>query len=124
MMGDLKSNKFDTEQVMKGVDIIHKQLTHIIVLTIEIVKLLFSSNMESEKSKNQKKSFVLKSAVNVCQWIHKFDPQNINNDDLYLPPDLKQLSDYSKQLIEDFPKLDLAAENAYKKHKMREHNQT
>ena len=33
-----KSNKTDTEQSMKCADIMHKQITHIIVLFIEIIK--------------------------------------------------------------------------------------
>ena len=35
---DIKSNKVDTEQNMRSVDILHKQVTHIIVLLIEFLK--------------------------------------------------------------------------------------
>lgn len=34
----LKSNKVDVEQAMKGVDILHKQVTHLVVLMIELTK--------------------------------------------------------------------------------------
>jgi hypothetical protein len=37
-MIDLKSNKQDTDMAMKALDIVHKQITHMIVLMIEIVK--------------------------------------------------------------------------------------
>ena len=84
----MKSNKVDTEMTMKGLDILHKQITHIIVLMIEQSKIALSTSLETEKQKQQKKHFILKSAVHVCQWINKFDPQNVNNDDLYLPTEL------------------------------------
>ena len=35
---DIKSNKVDTEQNMRSIDILHKQVTHIIVLLIELLK--------------------------------------------------------------------------------------
>lgn len=35
---DIKSNKVDTEQTMRCVDIIHKQVIHLIMLIIEMGK--------------------------------------------------------------------------------------
>lgn len=35
----MKSNKADTDLAMKGLDIIHKQITHLVVLVIEMIKL-------------------------------------------------------------------------------------
>ena len=35
---DVKSNKYDTEQNMRSIDILHKQVTHVIVLLIELLK--------------------------------------------------------------------------------------
>lgn len=40
-------------------------------------------------------------ATVVLRWITDFDPQNINNGDLSLPIDLKQMSNYTKTLIND-----------------------
>jgi hypothetical protein len=39
-LNDLKSNKVDTEQTMICVDILHKQITHLIVLLIEAMKTI------------------------------------------------------------------------------------
>lgn len=36
---EMKSNKTDTDLVMKGLDITHKQITHLVVLVIEHIKL-------------------------------------------------------------------------------------
>lgn len=35
----MKSNKLDTDIAMKGIDILHKQVTHVVVLVIELIKL-------------------------------------------------------------------------------------
>lgn len=40
---DMKSNRSDTEQAMKAIDILHKQVTHIIVLFIELIKIQVGS---------------------------------------------------------------------------------
>jgi len=41
-LGEIKSNKFDTNFLMKCVDIQHKQITHIVVLLVEAVKTMLS----------------------------------------------------------------------------------
>ena len=37
---DIKANKHDAENTMRNVDILHKQVTHIIVLLIEFLKTM------------------------------------------------------------------------------------
>ena len=54
---NVKSNKNDTDIAMKGLDIIHKQITHMIVLIIEMIKLnmtQMSIISDSEKTKHHK----------------------------------------------------------------------
>jgi len=88
-MIDLKSNKTDTDMAMKALDIVHKQITHMIVLVIEMVKgqmNALSIVNDSDKTKHHKNlMFLLSQAVNVCRWVNEFDPQNVNSEDLYLP---------------------------------------
>ena len=85
-MAEAKSNKADTELLMRDVDIMHKQMTHVAVLLIEIFKLL-------EEKKAAK--YLLEQAVTVCRWVHEFDPQHLNNQDLTLPQALKDMEEYS-----------------------------
>ena len=59
--------------------------------------------------------FLLNQAVNVCRWVHEFDPENINGEDLVLPPELRSLQDHAKVLVMEFPKTDLVAENSLRK---------
>lgn len=69
-LNDLKSNKVDTEQTMKAIDILHKQITHIIVLFIESVKASIKNHVDNKKALQKKRMYVLQQAVNVCQWVH------------------------------------------------------
>ena len=41
--------------------------------------------------------------MRVVSWVHDFNPENVNTQDLKLPPELKQLNDQTKTLIRDFP---------------------
>ena len=41
--------------------------------------------------------------MNVVKWVNSFDPQKVNNEDLKLPKELKQLNEHTKILIRDFP---------------------
>lgn len=48
--------------------------------------------------------FAMEQIVNVVNWIHSFDPQNVNIDNLSLPKNLRTLDDYSKVALKDYPK--------------------
>ncbi|CDW75242.1 UNKNOWN [Stylonychia lemnae] len=118
----MKSNKADMEQAFKSIDIIHKQVCHQIVLFIELVKTCIEQHghQENKKTKEQRKIFILQQAISVCRWINTFNPENINNEDLILPLELRSLQDHSKNLVSDFPRLDQVAEIGLKKFKVRE----
>lgn len=120
---DMKSNKADTDMALKGLDIIHKQITHMIVLVIEMIKLSMtqmSLATDSDKTRHHKAlMYTLQQAVNVCRWINDFDPQNVNIVDLVLPQELKTLNDHSKSLVREFPKIDQVAELALRKFRAR-----
>jgi DNA polymerase family B len=103
MVIDMKSNKTDTDLAMKGLDIVHKQVTHMIVLVVELIKSCMNAlsiHNDSDKTKHHKNlMYILQQAVNVCRWINDFDPQNVNIEDLVLPNDLKTLNAHSKSLV-------------------------
>ena len=37
--------------------------------------------------------------MRVVNWVNELNPANVNNEDLKLPQDLKQLNDHTKTLI-------------------------
>lgn len=52
---ETKSNKQDTEVTMKATDVIHKQIKHIAVILIEILRKDLIKYEESQKPKNSGK---------------------------------------------------------------------
>ncbi len=59
---DMKSNKSDTDLAMKGIDILHKQVSHLIVLLVEGVKSLINTlaiQNDSDKTKHHKNMLYL-----------------------------------------------------------------
>ena len=85
---DLKSNKLDTEMTMKSVDIVHKQIKHLVVILVEIMRLSVTAQSETKQSKLNKKMYLLQQSISIGQWINEFDPENINTNDLKLPSEL------------------------------------
>lgn len=39
----------------------------------------------------------------MLNWINEFDPQNVNTKDLYLPPHLMDLYNYSSAVVKKLP---------------------
>ena len=102
-MNDIKSNKKDLEDCMRCIDIMHKQIQHIIVILVEFIKTSLSNAKESQVSVQGKRMYVLQQAMKIISWIGEFDPQNVNSQNLHLPSDLKQINDHTRNLMRDFP---------------------
>ena len=45
---DMKTNKKDTEYLMRSIDVIHKQVVHIIVVMIEFIRTNIKKQKESK----------------------------------------------------------------------------
>ena len=48
--------------------------------------------------------FILKSAMKVISWVQGFNPQNVNDHDLKLPEDLKQINNHTRALLKEYPR--------------------
>ena len=68
---EIKSNKIDLEQTMNAVDTVYWQVQHVIVILVELLRSGVSS-AETKLSKENKKMFLLKQALHICEWISKF----------------------------------------------------
>ena len=73
-----KANKADSDMQMKAIDILHRQLSHVIILLLETTKQLINDQNETQASKRTKRMFIMEQIINVSNWIQDFDPQNIN----------------------------------------------
>ena len=77
-MDNNKSNKSDTQLTLKAIELLHKQVMHVVVLLIEVIKTMIPNAQENEKVREKKKLYNLQSAVSVCKWALRFDPYNTN----------------------------------------------
>ena len=95
----MKTNKVDTEQAMRGIDILHMHIKHILVLMIELGKTIVNQAKESQVSIQGKRLFVLEQSQRVQNWVNTFEPQNVNVKDLTIPDELKLITDHTKRLV-------------------------
>jgi len=97
---DLKTNKVDTENNMKAIDVIHKQIRHLIVMLMENFRVQVETENLTTQTKINRMNIVLQQSLLLAKWITKFDPENINSYDLTLPADLKDFQDFVNQSME------------------------
>lgn len=88
---------------MKTIDVLHRQLVHLNVLFVEQIKQGIEVKNESKPEKQARAKFLLHQAISVLNWINEFDPQNVNTKDLYLPPHLMDLYNYSSTVVKKLP---------------------
>ena len=69
-LNDAKTNKSDTEILMKSIDVQQKQISQFIVLFVEQLKTLIKSQKETKVSIQNKRMNILQSSVLVMNWIN------------------------------------------------------
>ena len=78
---------------MKATDIIHKQVQHLGVMIVEILRnetAKYTQSPESEQTKKNKYNMMLYQSLNIVKWIQNFNPETINTTDLKVPNELEQ----------------------------------
>lgn len=89
----LKSNVKDMEVSFRSTDILHKQIQHLSVILIEILRHETNKYIkvkESDQIHENKCLTMLHQCLTVAHWINKFNPQNINTNDLTVPQALRE----------------------------------
>lgn len=99
-LNDLKSNKIDTENNMKAIDIIHKQIRHLVIMLMENFRVQVETETSSRNARINKMNVVLQQSLLLAKWIVKFNPENLNSYDLTLPDDLKDFQDFVTQSMD------------------------
>jgi len=88
-----KSNKIDTATALNGIEILHRQIKQVIIIVIQIWKLLKAEQSLKGYEKNpmfSKYSYLIKQSENVCHWVDRFDPTDVNTEYMELPSELQQ----------------------------------
>ena len=65
---------------------------------------MLNEQNETTAQLKSRRMFTLEQMVNVTNWIHDFNPQNVNFMDLNLPGNLRTLDDYSRVALKEYPK--------------------
>ena len=86
---------------MKSVDSVHKQIKHLVVILVEIMRLSVTAQSETKQSKLNKKMYLLQQSISIGQWINEFDPENINTNDLKLPSELNVFQNYVSETLRE-----------------------
>ena len=107
-LNERKTNKEDSEMMMRSLDIMHKQLTEFSVMFVELIKHGVRSGKESEVFRQERLKYILTNSMSIFKWIKEFNPQNVNVENLQLPTDLKTLHVHGEKLgqtVEDLLKI-------------------
>ena len=98
-MSSLKTNKADSERQLYNLDILHKQMLQMSTVLLEFIKNSVTARHELESEKQQKYKFLLKQQAYLVNWISRLDTQNINQEQLKMPQELRTLHDFSSNLV-------------------------
>ena len=102
-MSSLKTNKADSERQLYNLDILHKQMLQMSTVLLEFIKNSVTARHELESEKQQKYKFLLKQQAYLVNWISRLDTQNINQEQLKMPQELRTLHDFSSNLVQRLP---------------------
>jgi len=71
---DKKSNKIDTQSTMHSIDILHKQIKHLSVLMVEMLRIdVMETVNTAEQEQITKKTMmgIMQQSLNIAKWINK-----------------------------------------------------
>ena len=99
---ELKTNTKDTARNMQATDIIHKQIKHLSVLLIEILRHeteKYTKVKEPEHFHKSKWLAMMHQSLSVAEWINRFTPERINDSNLSVP---KKIEDFHWLVTKSF----------------------
>jgi len=70
---------------------------------LEVIRNQITMKKETETEKQQKAKYLMQQQAHIVDWIQKFDPENVNFEDLNMPKQLKTLQNYSSNLVRLLP---------------------
>jgi hypothetical protein len=86
-MLDLKSNKTDMHTNMQAIDILHKQIKHLAVMLVEMLRkdtLKHIKVPENEQTVKNNTLGILQQGLSIAKWINKYGSHVIYSLDLTL----------------------------------------
>ena len=94
-----KTNKLDTEHLMRCVDVLYKQLENVCVLLSQIFKDSCETRKQSQYSTLKSQEYLLEQSCNLVDWIKRFDPKTSNS--ITMPPNLMGLHTFTDLMVDE-----------------------
>lgn len=114
-----KSGIKETQETMKSIDVLHKQIKHICVIMIEFLRQevsKYTKSNDSDQCKHKKAMTVLHQTLSIAKWINNFNPENeIDYKDLVLPKNLEDFQNLVNNALDDMKSLALTRDNEFEK---------
>ena len=101
----MKSDKSDTNTNKRISDILHKQIRHLTIMMIELLKNNLDRNtikVPDQEYINEKKSKILfRQGLSIAKWINKFCPEDINEDIYEMPHNLQEFEKFVNNSLDE-----------------------
>lgn len=74
-LADQKTNKIDSEAHSVSLEVLHRMITNLAVLTSELAQAGLTSNPESKSARAHAHNYIYEQTCNVGRWIQSYDTQ-------------------------------------------------
>lgn len=78
-LNEQKSNKNETENMMDGVNVLNRQIQHLILILTEVLKMNIAQGAETKQQREHQSIQLLKQIKALTNWALKFDAKNKQN---------------------------------------------
>ncbi|CAI2383872.1 unnamed protein product [Moneuplotes crassus] len=100
---DKKTDKADTECTQNSIEVIHKQIKHLVMMLMESCRVLMEAELSNKQTKINKLNTILQQCFILAKWVSKFNPGCTNVFDLVMPDDMQNFQDFVKNAMEEIP---------------------
>lgn len=101
----MKSDKVDSNLNKRISDILHKQIRHLTIIMIELLKSNLDKNMikvPDQEYINEKKSKILfRQGLSIAKWINKFCPEDIKDEVYDMPNNLQEFDKFVNSSLDE-----------------------
>ena len=102
-MYELKSDKAETENNLNAIEIIHKQIKHLVMMVMESSRVLIETEYSNKQTKLNRLNNILQQSFLLTKWVMKFNPENNNPYDQVIPEDMNNFQDFMLKTMEEIP---------------------
>ena len=100
---EIKSNKVDTDNHLSAIEILHKQVKHLVFMIMENLRVQMEAEHSNKNTRINRLNNVLQQSFWLTKWIMKFNPETINSSDSNLPEKLREFEDFVTESMEEIP---------------------